>query len=143
MKKYSFNDDHTAEAAIFCCLDPRFAFLTKIFIRKELRIKIYDLYSFSGGPLNLVRLETSDIFWNSLLKVSVDLHKIKKIILIQHQDCGAYRLFRGLSGEEAAKEQKTDIIKIKNQCRIEIPHVIVESYFMRIISSNDVTFEPI
>lgn len=99
------DNHHTLpEALVLTCIDFRFHEKLKEALAK-LKIKNYDLMALAGGAKNLASPKKSEYQKTVLdnIKLAADLHKIKKVILINHIDCGAY----GGSGQHQNKKEET------------------------------------
>jgi len=117
---------HTCFAVVVGCIDFRLRLMTRKFIDKYLEDKEYDIVRFAGGVKEI------GIVFNQI-ELSVRLHNIKKAILVNHEDCGAY-------GAEGTKEKH---IKDLNRARKVLlalhPDLDVETYYLHL----DGTFEKI
>ena len=84
-------EHYTADFAIVWCYDHRFSDALSQLIAR-LKPAHYDLISVAGGAKALTAsgepAEKEYIF--SQIKTSIELHHTKKIILMNHMDCGAY-----------------------------------------------------
>tara|TARA_B100000131_G_scaffold242235_1_gene234712 strand:+ start:619 stop:1014 length:396 start_codon:yes stop_codon:yes gene_type:complete len=89
MKKY--------EAMVLSCIDPRFQ--PKVY--KYLKIKKltgkYSSFTIAGAAIGVTAKKFKK--WHSTffdnLSTSIKLHKINKLIVINHQDCGAAKIING------------------------------------------------
>lgn len=100
------------EALVLTCIDFRFHEKLKSALL-ELKIKNYDLLSLAGGAKNLASPARA-IYQKTVLdniKLAAQLHKIKKVILVNHNDCGAY----GGSGKH--KNLREEIIFHKSELK--------------------------
>ncbi len=89
------------EAAIITCIDFRLHGKKNIFMELFEKESDFDLITRAGGIKDLVRPRKEE-FKESLLRdidVSINLHKINKLFLVNHQDCGAYKEFRSTKQE--------------------------------------------
>ena len=86
----------------------------------------YDLVSIAGGVKNVDFLMTQ-------VNISVSLHQMTNVILVNHEDCGAY----GEAGtaEKHSEDLKNAAEKIKGQ----YPDLEVNTYYLHL----DGTFEQI
>ena len=89
MKKY--------EAMVLSCIDPRFQ--TKVYKylkKKKLRGK-YSSFTIAGAAIGVTAKKFKK--WHSTfldnLSTSIKLHKINKLIVINHRDCGAAKIVNG------------------------------------------------
>jgi len=106
------HDDHHCQALVLLCIDFRFWQATLRFVKNQLKIKSFDILALAGGAKSLACLavrrasSTKKIYQRTVLdniKISIQLHQIKKIILVNHQDCGAY------GGSQQFKSLKKEI----------------------------------
>lgn len=91
---------HTCSTLVICCIDFRFQELIRNFLNKEVP-RDYDLVSVAGACKNLIKESDRD-FLIKQLGISSGLHKINKVFLINHQDCGAY-------GEENFPDSRAEL----------------------------------
>lgn len=101
----SEGNTHHCQALILLCIDFRFWQTTLEFVKNKLKIKSFDILALAGGAKSLAS-PTKKIYQQTVLgniKISVDLHQIQKIILVNHQDCGAY------GGSQRFKSLKEEI----------------------------------
>lgn len=119
-------NNHTCDALVVTCIDFRFQDYINNWISKNIPTKSYDRVALSGGVKNLETILGQ-------LEISKKLHDIKKVILINHEDCGAY----GESGtlEKHAENLKNAAKKIKETH----PDLEVEAFYLHL----DGTFESI
>lgn len=98
------NNHEFPEALVLTCIDFRFHNKLKETLAK-LKIKNYDLMALAGGAKNLGN-PTKFQYQKTVLDnigIAINLHKIKKVVLINHIDCGAY----GGSGKHKNKKEET------------------------------------
>ncbi len=100
MKKY--------EAMVLSCIDPRFQ--TKVFnyLKKKKLTGKYSSFTIAGSAIGV----TSKKFkkWQSTfldnLSTSIKLHNISKLIVINHEDCGAAKIVNGKKEFSSLVENK-------------------------------------
>lgn len=86
-----YKNTHHCEAAVICCMDFRFHKATTGFIENELGILDYDLITEAGGIKGLAENDAGIVTEiKKHLDISTTLHHSKQIILVNHEDCGAY-----------------------------------------------------
>ena len=103
--EYKFKDVHSCEAVVLTCIDFRFWRETVEFVEKELGIKDFDFPSLPGSAKAINDcLEEDDLAFNCV-SVSCDLHHAKKVVIVNHEDCGAYGGSAKFGGDQE-KEQK-------------------------------------
>ena len=75
------------------------------------------------------------VFWDNI-DISIKLHKIKKLIVINHRDCGAAKIINGKKEFSKINEMevhKNSFKKIKKIFRQKYPKLNIE---LKIISLN-------
>jgi hypothetical protein len=97
---------HHADAMILTCIDFRFSHLIVDYMDSltppgKPRLT-YDQVILAGASLGVfsgVFPQWAATFWDHLA-VSIKLHKIKQVYLLDHRDCGGYREFGALPGAD-------------------------------------------
>jgi carbonic anhydrase len=121
------------EAMALSCIDPR----TQEGVRKSmLRRHLIGKYSqviLAGGAIGVVAPAFNDwhkAFWDNLA-ASVQLHSIKKVIVINHRDCGAARIAYGPDAiktrDAETKLHQTVLADFRKQCSERQPKLGVET----------------
>ena len=92
----------------------------------------YDHLILAGASLGALVSQRPDwgrTFWQHL-QVAIDLHHVSKVMVIDHYDCGAYRVFLG---EEAVNTPAKELIahthylrRLKREIGVRHPHLNVE-----------------
>ncbi len=118
--------DHKAENIIVTCIDFRLQEAINNWISENFTPKTFDRVAFAGGIKNL------DIILGQI-NIAVRLHHIKKVILINHEDCGAY------GPEGTVDHHVKDLKQVKAHILEKFPHLEVETYYLHL----DGTFEPV
>lgn len=86
MKKY--------EAMVLSCMDPRFQ--TKVFnyLKSKKLSGKYSSFTIAGGAIGITHKKFKkwhSTFWENL-EISIKLHRIRKLIVLNHKDCGAAKI---------------------------------------------------
>ena len=82
------------EAMVLSCIDPRFQ--AKVFNhlkRKKLTGK-YSAFTIAGAAIGVTHKKFKKwhtTFWDNL-ETSIKIHKISKLIVLNHEDCGAAKI---------------------------------------------------
>jgi hypothetical protein len=131
----------TAEAAAvtalaITCIDYRLVDdAVKFFNRKHLT-NDYDQVSLAGASLAAVsdKFPSSNAaFWDQI-GIAQQLHHIKKVIVVDHRDCGAFKVAFGkdFKGEGAAEtaQHKTVMEQVKAKLAKTHPDLAAEFYLM-------------
>lgn len=116
--------NHAAEAVIITCIDFRFQEYINNWIASNFQPKTFDRVAIAGGVFDFDYVLKQ-------VEISKRLHHIKKVILINHEDCGAY-------GETGTVEKHIeDLKKAADQIKQQYPDLTVETYYLHL----DGTFE--
>lgn len=121
---------HTCKAVVLHCIDFRFRKKLIEFLNSKFG-DAYDLISVAGGVKDMD-------FVIEQIRISQKLHNPEVIVLIQHEDCGAYggsKTFKGL--EEEAAFQRQELEKAKILLKQHFPQAQIETYFIRL--SGDIS----
>ena len=100
MKKY--------EAMVLSCMDPRFQPKVFNYLKKKKLTGKYSSFTIAGSAIGV----TSKKFkkWQSTfldnLSTSIKLHNINKLIVINHEDCGAAKIINGKKEFNSTIEKK-------------------------------------
>jgi len=100
MKKY--------EAMVLSCMDPRFQTKVYKYLKAKKLTGKYSSFTIAGAAIGVTHKKFKK--WHSTfidnLSTSIKLHKINKLIVINHKDCGAAKIVNG-------KKKFTSIIENK------------------------------
>jgi hypothetical protein len=119
---FKFKDVHSCEAVVSTCIDFRFWKETVEFVELELGIRNFDFPSLPGSA-KAINESNGDDLAMSCISVPVELHHASKIVIINHQDCGAYGgsgKFNG-SDEEEQKFHEVELKKAKEKILAKYP----------------------
>jgi len=77
------------------CIDYRLFEATIRLLQQDCQIDAFDHTILAGASLgfNQYEYESWPITWLEHVNLAIKLHDIKKIVVIDHEDCGAYKLF--------------------------------------------------
>jgi len=110
---------HTCDALIVSCIDFRFQKHIQEWLGNNLKDKTYDYVGFAGSTKNLDTILGQ-------LDISVRLHSIKQVVLMHHEECGAY-------GAESTPERHTQDLKKAQQVILEkYPQLSVDLYYLHL-----------
>ena len=89
MKKY--------EAMVLSCIDPRFQPKVYKYLKNKKLTGKYSSFTIAGAAIGVTAKKFKK--WHSTfidnLSTSIKLHKIHKLIVINHKDCGAAKIVNG------------------------------------------------
>ena len=123
---------------VLSCIDPRFQPIVYNYLKKKKLEGKYSSFTIAGSAIGVTANKFKrwhKTFWDNL-STSVKLHKIKKLIVINHRDCGAAKIINGkknFSEINETKIHKNSFQKIKKIFRKKYPKLSVE---LKIISIN-------
>ncbi len=89
--------DAGIEALLLNCIDYRLAGYATRYMEGRGLTKEYDQIVLAGAALAAVHPAVADwnqTFWDHV-QVALDLHSIRRVIVMDHRDCGAFRVFLG------------------------------------------------
>lgn len=98
-------EGHATEALVLSCMDFRMIDHVANFLAKRGLQGKYDLVTIAGaaiGVMNEAKPAWGELFWEHV-DLARDLHGIRRIIVIDHRDCGACKAF--VSGDCADDRQ--------------------------------------
>lgn len=84
--------EHRAKALVLSCIDFRFIGAEQSFLHDQHLDQSYDWVALAGASLALTgfpQAAEADAFWDQL-QLAKELHHTEKVIILDHQDCGAY-----------------------------------------------------
>lgn len=110
---------HHCDALVVSCIDFRFQKYIRNWLDKNLAEKTFDYVAFAGGSKELDIILTQ-------LKISVDLHTINQVILMNHEECGAY------GAESTPENHARDLKKAKETILEKYPHLEVQTYYLHL-----------
>jgi len=85
------------EAMVLSCIDPRFQDLVDKQQAKDGLVGKYSAFTIAGASIAVVAPAFKawhETFWDNLA-ASIQLHNIKKVIVVNHRDCGAAKIAYG------------------------------------------------
>ena len=96
------------EAMVLSCMDPRFQPKVYKYLKAKKLTGKYSSFTIAGSAIGVTHKKFKK--WHSTfidnLSTSIKLHKINKLIVINHKDCGAAKIVNG-------KKKFTSIIENK------------------------------
>ena len=131
------------------CGDYRFQAAFQEFLNGALNLDgNYDLLVIPGGPLSLTLFEYLPKFnWASWkwVRFFADQHKIRRLILIQHQDCAFYKTMplHLHASPEPRQRQEQDLRRVKEAMKRDLPQLAVELYYAGWNATDRVTIDSI
>ena len=131
MKKY--------KAMVLSCIDPRFQPKVYKYLKNKNLTGKYSSFTIAGAAIGVTARKFKK--WHSTffdnLSTSVKLHKINRLIVINHEDCGAAKIVNGKKKFDSTIENKIhkdSFEKIKKVLTKKYPYLKVN---FKILSLND------
>jgi len=112
-------NQHSCQAMVVHCIDFRFQKMLNDFLESSIGEAGYDRMGVAGvtKDLNLFMAQ---------LEISHRLHHIKQVVIIHHENCGAY-------GEESTPQKHNEeLIKAKTAVSAKYPDLEVKLYFLKL-----------
>ena len=123
---------------VLSCMDPRFQPIVYNYLKKKKLIGKYSAFTIAGSAIGVTASKFKKwhkTFWDNI-DTSIKLHKIKKLIVINHRDCGAAKIINGKKEFNRANEKKihkNSFLKLKKLFRKKYPQLTIE---LKLISLN-------
>jgi carbonic anhydrase len=128
------------KAMVLSCMDPRFQPKIFNYLKKRKLSGQYSAFNIAGAAVGVTHSKFKkwhNVFFENL-SASIQLHKIDKLIVINHQDCGAAKIAN--SKKEFNNKVETDIHKVsfnklKSSLRKKFPKLKIEFNVMALNNS--------
>jgi carbonic anhydrase len=128
------------KAMVLSCMDPRFQPKIFNYLKKRKLSGQYSAFTIAGAAVGVTHSKFKkwhNVFFENL-SASIQLHKIDKLIVINHQDCGAAKIAN--SKKEFNNKVETDIHKasfkkLKSSLRKKFPKLKIEFNVMALDNS--------
>ena len=126
------------KAMVLSCIDPRFQPIVYNYLKKKKLIGKYSSFTIAGASLGVTAAKFKKwhkTFWDNI-ETSIKLHKIKKLIVINHRDCGAAKIINRkkiFSNDIETNIHRYSLQKIKKLFKKKYPRLSIE---LNIISLN-------
>ena len=124
---------------VLSCMDPRFQPIVFNYLKKKKKLSgKYSSFTIAGSAIGVTANKFKKwhkTFWANF-ETSVKLHNIKKLIVINHRDCGAAKIVNGKKNFSKINETKiheNSFQKIKKIFKKKYPKLGIE---FKIISLN-------
>tara|TARA_B100000902_G_C26935294_1_gene728313 strand:+ start:70 stop:489 length:420 start_codon:yes stop_codon:yes gene_type:complete len=128
------------KAMVLSCIDPRFQSKVFYYLKKRKLGGKYSSFTIAGAAVGITNKNFKK--WNKTfienLSTSIQLHKINRLIVINHKDCGAAKLVNGKNQFNEVNENKIheeSFKKLKKILNKKFPKLHNEFYLMNLKSS--------
>jgi len=119
------------KAMVLSCMDPRFQHLVHSFLKKKKLTGKYSAFTIAGAAVGVTHSNFKkwhNTFYDNLA-TSIQLHKIEKLIVINHKDCGAAKIVNEKKEFNPANEKnihQNSFSKLKKEIKKRFPKLKVE-----------------
>ena len=127
------------KAMVLSCIDPRFQPLVYNYLKKKKLTGKYSAFTIAGSAIGVSHNKFKK--WHSVfienLSTSIKLHKIEKLIVINHTDCGAAKIANGKKEFNSLNEDKIHKVsfnKLKIIVKKKFPKLKID---LNLISLNN------
>ena len=123
---------------VLSCIDPRFQPIVHNYLKKKKLVGKYSSFTIAGSAIGVTASKFKKwhkAFWDNF-DTSVKLHNIRKLIVINHRDCGAAKIIIGKKEFSKANEtlvHRNSFQKIKKIFKRKYPKLRIE---LKLISLN-------
>ena len=123
---------------VLSCMDPRFQPIVFNYLKKKKLSGKYSSFTIAGSAIGVTAKKFKKwhkTFWDNF-ETSVKLHNIKKLIVINHRDCGAAKIVNGNKMFDKSNEKKihkASFVEIKKKFKKKYPKLKIE---FKLISLN-------
>jgi carbonic anhydrase len=111
--------DLSCEALVIHCMDYRLQKYLNDWLDKNPGTGNYDRIAIAGGVLDIYPVLKH-------VELAVRLHKIREVILVNHEDCGAY----GPAG--TFERHKADLIEAERKIHALHISLVIEKYYLKL-----------
>jgi hypothetical protein len=136
---FKYKDIHSCEAVVLACIDFRFWKETMRFVEEELGIKSYDFPKMPGSAKAINECQNEVDVPMKCIGVPCDLHRVSKIVIVNHADCGAYGGAKEFKGDLEAEQKfhEGELQKAKKKILKYYPDKEVVLVFAKLVDSGD------
>jgi len=126
------------QAMVLSCIDPRFQPIVYNYLKKKKLSGKYSAFTIAGSAIGVTANKFKKwhkAFWDNI-ETSIKLHHIKKLVVINHRDCGAAKIVNGNKMFDKLNEtriHKESFKKIKKKFKTKYPKLKIE---FKLISLN-------
>ena len=123
---------------ILSCIDPRFQPVVYNYLKKKKLVGKYSSFTIAGSAVGVTASKFKKwhkAFWDNI-ETSIKLHQIKRLVVINHRDCGAAKIVNGNKIFDKLNEtriHKESFRKIKKKFKTKYPKLKIE---LKLISLN-------
>ncbi len=129
----SADSPYTADAAVLSCFDYRISTVVRKFLKKQ-GIERPDMIVVAGGAKTLAspRNDFEQDFILEQVRMSIRLHRSKRVLVMSHSDCATYGGLAHFKGDQAAEaaHHRAELLRAAELVTSNFPGISVEPYFV-------------
>ena len=128
------------KAMVLSCMDPRFQPKIFNYLKKRKLSGQYSAFTIAGAAVGVTHSKFKkwhNVFFDNL-SASIQLHKIDKLIVINHQDCGAAKIAnfkKEFNNKIETDIHKVSFKKLKSSLKKKFPKLKIEFNVMALNNS--------
>ena len=127
-------EPYVADAAVLCCFDQRISTAVRKFLRKQ-GIERADMIVVAGGAKTLAspRNDFERDFILEQVRMSIRLHRTKRVVVLSHSDCATYGGLAHFKGDQAAEAEhhREELLRAGELLTANFPGISVEPFFVK------------
>lgn len=127
-------EPYVADAAVLCCFDARINRAVRKFLKKQ-SIEHADMIVVAGGAKTLAspRNDFERDFILEQVRMSIRLHRTKRVFVMSHSDCATYGGLAHFKGDRAAEaaHHRSELLRAADLLTTNFPGISVEPYFVK------------
>ncbi|MFA5926357.1 MAG: carbonic anhydrase [Parcubacteria group bacterium] len=136
---FNYKNIHSCDAVVLACIDFRFWKETMKFIDEDLGIKSYDFPKMPGSAKAINDCQNEVDVPMMCIGVPCDLHHVKKIVIVNHADCGAYGGSAEFKGDLEAEQKfhESELRKAKEKILKYYPEKEIILVYAKLIDDSE------
>ena len=131
-------DLHECPGALISCIDPRFLSADFKFARAVLWPgQVFEHIKLAGAGINFLKKPSRAVLLATIREVSVKLHHVKELAVINHWDCGAYGYSKSFASPEAEESRHiADLNKVRALLERAFPQLKVTVGYSKLTNTH-------
>ena len=122
------------KAMVLSCIDPRFQTPVYNFLKKKNLSGKYSSFTIAGAAVGVTHIKFKK--WHGAfldnLSASIKLHGITRLIVVNHEDCGAIKIAEGKTKFKEEQIHKLSFHKLKKIVMKKFPKLKLEFHIIKL-----------